>query len=64
MKKVFSFMLIAVLSIVLVACGNDSSSKEEKSSKDDTKSDSKTVEIESKYQVRGKEKDGSDAKKV
>lgn len=64
MKKVFSFMLIAVLSIVLVACGNDSSSKEEKSSKDDTKSDSKTVEIESKYQVRGKEKDGSDAKTV
>ncbi|HAL08455.1 MAG TPA: iron ABC transporter substrate-binding protein [Staphylococcus sp.] len=64
MKKVFSFILIAVLSVVLVACGSNSSSKEEKSSKDDTKSESKTIEIQSKYQVRGEKKDGSDSKNI
>lgn len=63
MKKVFSFILIAVLSVVLVACGSNSSSKE-KSSKGDTKSESKTVEIQSKYQIRGEKKDGSDSKTV
>lgn len=63
MKKVFSFILIAVLSVVLVACGSNSSSKE-KSSKGDTKSESKTVEIQSKYQIRGEKKDGSDSKTI
>ncbi|MCU5746619.1 ABC transporter substrate-binding protein [Staphylococcus sp. SQ8-PEA] len=63
MKKVFSFILIIVLSIVLVACGSNSNS-DDKSSKGDTKSESKTVEIQSKYQVRGEKKDGSDSKTV
>nr|WP_263314020.1 ABC transporter substrate-binding protein [Mammaliicoccus sp. Marseille-Q6498] len=64
MKKVFSFILIALLSVALVACGNNSSSKEDKSSKSDTKGDSKTVEIQSKYQASGEKEDGSDSKQV
>ncbi|WP_323703060.1 ferrated catecholamine ABC transporter substrate-binding lipoprotein SstD [Mammaliicoccus sp. Dog046] len=64
MKKAFSFILITLLSVVLIACGNNSSNKEEKTSKNDTKNESKTVEIQSKYQARGEKQDESDAKTV
>lgn len=64
MKRAFSFILITLLSIVLVACGNDSNNKEKQTSKEDTKNNPKTIEIQSKYQVRGKKDDGSDAKSV
>lgn len=64
MKKVFGFIIISLLSVVLVACGSNSNSKDEKSSKDDTKSGSQTIEIQSKYEVSGEKKDGSDSKKI
>lgn len=60
-KKVFSLLFIAIISIVLVACGSNS---EEKTSKEDSKSDSKTIELESKYQARGEKEDGSDSKDI
>lgn len=63
MKNVFSFMFIILLSVVFVACGNQSSQKE-KASKSDKEKAAQTVEIQSTYQVRGEKKDGSDAKTI
>ncbi|ATH63260.1 iron-siderophore transport system substrate-binding protein [Staphylococcus pasteuri] len=62
MKKSILVLLLSLV-LVLAACGNnsnndDSDSKSEKSGSKDT------VKIENNYEAQGKEKDGSDAKKV
>ncbi|MDU2137973.1 MAG: iron ABC transporter substrate-binding protein, partial [Staphylococcus warneri] len=58
-------ILVLILSIVfiLAACGNQSnnSQSDSKSEKNESKD---TVKIENNYEAQGKEKDGSDAKKV
>ena len=58
-------ILVLILSIVfiLAACGNQSnnSQSDSKSEKNESKD---TVKIENNYEAQGKEKDGSDAKRL
>lgn len=58
-------VLFLVLSLVLVlsACSNGSSSNDS-GSKSDSKDSKETVKIKNNFEASGKERDGSDAKKV
>lgn len=62
MKKSILVLIISLV-FILAACGNQSNNSQSNSKS--KKSDSKdTVKIENNYEAQGKEKDGSDAKKV
>lgn len=62
MKKQ-SYFLVLSLVLVLSACSNGSSSNDS-GSKSDSKDSKETVKIKNNFEASGKERDGSDAKKV
>ena len=62
MKKTVLFLVLSLV-LVLSACSNGSSSNDS-GSKSDSKDSKETVKIKNNFEASGKERDGSDAKKV
>lgn len=62
MKKTVLFLLLSLI-LVLSACSNGSSNKDS-GSKSESNDSKETVKIKNNFEASGKERDGSDAKKV
>ncbi|MCG3412677.1 siderophore ABC transporter substrate-binding protein [Staphylococcus massiliensis] len=60
--KRLSFLVVICLAFLLVACGNQSSKKEEKSS--EKASSEKTIKVENNFKLRDENKDSKEQKKV